>query len=622
MQQRINVESFVQSVDKEVYRILDAEEQRPFEDYSFYKLESDSPFNVNVLVVSPLAQFPPKSQVPGIIGYFQITPDDRLESPVLPSKTAQGFLPKEVEVSGISELNQRLSYFEDLKAIITGESRPQDDNVAMRLSASKNKQEVLAEASDSLESMEADIVEESELKASTISQFQDSDSIGFTQGLADDYPERSERRSEPSKQMLSKKSSPAPRGRRKVQVNVPVQLKNPKVSSPIGVLSFEGEIDPLQFSVLSGGNFIFFRRVWREKKRFIQGFIVNSNVFLDRVIGEPFNDSSFDSQIQALVQVNGSDLKTYRKLPNKRSYLNRAPPPTGVDDVLLATNLAAPVDALQITFRFSEITASSSILIDILVIVIALVLLCGFYAMYRLGSSQIALAQARSDFVSAVSHELKTPLTSIRMYSEMLRSDWVKDQTKRQAYYDYIFHESERLSRLIANILRLSKLSREETYFDLKEHSADALLQSLQSKLRSQVEHSGFELRLIEPENPSDRELYLRADEDALTQIAINLVDNAIKFSGDVKEIEFGYRVKRGAEVIFFVRDFGPGIPPAKLKKIFELFYRIENEITRNTPGTGIGLALVAQLAAAMEARAQVVNKNPGAEFQIAFRIC
>jgi signal transduction histidine kinase len=106
---------------------------------------------------------------------------------------------------------------------------------------------------------------------------------------------------------------------------------------------------------------------------------------------------------------------------------------------------------------------------------------------------------------------------------------------------------------------------------------------------------------------------------DAFTQIIINLVDNAIKFSrkSDRKVVELGCTRLAGKSVRFSVRDYGPGIAPNQMKKIFQLFYRAENELTRETVGTGIGLALVRQLASRMKGRVDVTNRSPGAEFGI-----
>ena len=161
-------------------------------------------------------------------------------------------------------------------------------------------------------------------------------------------------------------------------------------------------------------------------------------------------------------------------------------------------------------------------------IIIAIVFLGGFYFLYRLGSSQIDLARQQQDFVSAVSHELKTPLTSIRMYGEMLKEGWA-DEDKRKTYYEYIHNESERLSRLISNVLQLAKITRNEPQFDLQPTKVGELISNIESKIANQVEGAGFELTTIR-DDETDRTTVM-IDEDCFAQIVINLVDNAIKFS-------------------------------------------------------------------------------------------
>ena len=122
--------------------------------------------------------------------------------------------------------------------------------------------------------------------------------------------------------------------------------------------------------------------------------------------------------------------------------------------------------------RFSLIAlprAPGTALLAWVAVTLAVVLCGGFILMYRFAVGQMRLARQQQDFVSAVSHELKTPLTSIRMYGEMLKAGWA-DEAKRQTYYDYIHSESERLSRLIENVLQLARLTRNTQRFDLQEH--------------------------------------------------------------------------------------------------------------------------------------------------------
>jgi signal transduction histidine kinase len=246
------------------------------------------------------------------------------------------------------------------------------------------------------------------------------------------------------------------------------------------------------------------------------------------------------------------------------------------------------------------------------------VLIGGCLMLLRLGHRQLALARQQQDFVSAVSHELKTPLTSIRMYGEMLREGWV-DEAKRKTYYDFIFHETERLTRLINNVLQLARLSRNEQVASISPVTVGAALAELKPRLESQLEASGFSLSIdgeAEVEN-----LLIAVDVDWFIQIFINLVDNAVKFSAAAEHhsIDLQFRQMQDGRVQFAVRDYGPGIEADQMKKIFTLFYRSENELTRETVGTGIGLALVRQLAGAMRAEVDVVNAEPGAEFRIRF---
>ena len=266
--------------------------------------------------------------------------------------------------------------------------------------------------------------------------------------------------------------------------------------------------------------------------------------------------------------------------------------PNEEEQLLYRTWLNGPLQGVELLFSVSALPlGSGALLIDLTAVVLAAVLLVGLVGFYRLGVRQIHLARQKGNFVSAVSHELKTPLTAIRMYSEMLRSGWVGDEEKKQAYYDHIFFESERLSRLIANVLQLAKLENHGEALFLQPCEPAQLLHGVQHTLSTQVEACGFELNICLPATvPSG--LIVEADADAFSQIMINLVDNALKFStdGEPLRIDVGWTVGHGGEtVVFFVRDYGPGISRDQMRKIFELFFRAGDEMTRTKPGTGIG---------------------------------
>jgi signal transduction histidine kinase len=204
------------------------------------------------------------------------------------------------------------------------------------------------------------------------------------------------------------------------------------------------------------------------------------------------------------------------------------------------------------------------------------------------------------------------------MYGEMLKEGWA-EPGKRQQYYEYIHDESERLSRLISNVLQLAKITRNEPQFDLKPVPVGELMSRVQAKIAGQVQSAGFELDF--ETDTRIGEVSIDIDEDCFVQIIINLIDNAIKFSREAteKRIEISCKPGHGNTVIFSVRDFGPGVPADQMKKIFQLFYRSESELTRETVGTGIGLAIVHQLCLAMNAKVEVINRQPGAEFTLTF---
>jgi two-component system phosphate regulon sensor histidine kinase PhoR len=280
------------------------------------------------------------------------------------------------------------------------------------------------------------------------------------------------------------------------------------------------------------------------------------------------------------------------------------------------SRLSAPLSDMELIFSVTRLPPGpGATIIHWLAGILFLFLCGGFYLMYRLGIRQIELTRQQQDFVSAVSHELKTPLTSIRMYGEMLRAGWTNEDKKTE-YYDYIYNESERLSRLINNVLQLARMTRNDLKIDLKMITAGELVDVVRSKVSSQMEQAGFNLNLQCDDAASQANVSV--DEDYFTQIIINLVDNAIKFSAkaNTKTIDISCQLERD-RVVFAVRDYGPGVGKDQMKKIFKLFYRSENELTRETVGTGIGLALVQQLAQTMQGQVDIINRQPGAEFRL-----
>ncbi len=384
----------------------------------------------------------------------------------------------------------------------------------------------------------------------------------------------------------------------------------------VRISTFESEIDPFEFSLLDSGHLVLFRKVWRNGERYIQGLLIDRRQFMTDAIETAYRATTL-SEMSDLIIGYQNDVVSVLRGGQARSYAMGAGELKGT--LLHRGSLSAPFDGLELVFSINRLPPGAGArVLAWTTIVIAIVFMAGFVALYRLGLGQIRLARQQQDFVSAVSHELKTPLTSIRMYGEMLKEGWA-DEDKRKQYYDYIHDESERLTRLISNVLKLAKITRNEPQFELTPATVGELLNQIESKIASQVERSGFRLSFSRREE-ADAAM-IRIDDDCFAQIIINLVDNAIKFSkdADVKAIEIGSTLTGDGEALFTVRDHGPGVPRDQMKKIFRLFYRTESELTRETVGTGIGLAIVHQLTLAMNGRVDVINRNPGAEFRISF---
>jgi len=385
------------------------------------------------------------------------------------------------------------------------------------------------------------------------------------------------------------------------------------------ISTFESEIDPLEFSLLDSGHFVLFRKVWRNGERYIQGLVIDQYVFTEAAIGAHFMETALSDTTNLIIGYQDDVIHTLSSSGTDQYSSGTA----ALDGALLfQSRLSAPLDRLELIFSIKRLPAGpGASVLGWLTLVLAIVFAGGFVALYRLGSSQINLARQQQDFVSAINHELKTPLTSIRMYGEMLKEGWA-DEDKRQGYYEFIHDESERLTRLISNVLQLAKITRSEPQLDLKSTKVAELASNIESKITNQVESAGFELK-FDRDNEADR-FAIMIDDDCFAQIIINLVDNAIKFSKNAakKSIEISSKHTNDNRIAFSVRDFGPGIPKNQMKKIFKLFYRSESELTRETVGTGIGLAIVHQLTLAMNGKVDVLNKEPGVQFSISFPVC
>ena len=632
---RHQAEKLVDQIERNLQQLLETEQNRPIAEYSFFNVLENPLLSESAGVkFSPLSEVPPKSDIKGLVGYFQINTDGSFHLPALPELGQD-------DLSGLSlaELESRLALKQKLRLLLSSKmpaqkvsTETQADSLSKSInhkykaeSLAKDQQPYMKEfkqdnivLADDMPTFEEALESQ---KKSPANPYKTNDIISTKNKLqqilgksAKKYRTRKELVQLPDQSMASNYFNQPNERVATVMSEQETLYMADKTStlgtikpadSNINIFSFESEVTPLQLLLIGQDFFCFYRYVWHDNNRYTQGFIVKNNDFLMAVTQPLFHSGEFSNvlffnQSHLLHKINITASKHEYKLYNR--------------------HLSMPFQKLELIVSAAKLTdVPGRLLIDLIALSIYGIFFIGFIFFYRLSSRQIELAKQQQNFISAVSHELKTPLTSIRMYGEMLRSGWITDESKKQNYYDFIFFESERLSRLIANVLQLARLGHQKHNTEIITISAQNLLARISSKVEAQIEASSFKLNILKT-NKKSAPIAIKVDEDAFFQIMINLVDNAIKFSNksNNKTIDIGFEVtKNNKQVNFYIRDYGPGIKKDQMKKIFQLFYRPGDELTRTTPGTGIGLALVAQLVETMHANIKVLNKHPGTEFQI-----
>ena len=205
----------------------------------------------------------------------------------------------------------------------------------------------------------------------------------------------------------------------------------------------------------------------------------------------------------------------------------------------------------------------------------------------RLTLAQIKDARQKTSFVAAVSHELKTPLTSIRMYAELLLSKRVSNPEKQQTYLEVMVAESERLTRLINNVLDFGKLEQGRKRYRISEFDMGQFLRESIRTNQVRLKKADFELITHVP----DQNFPVKTDRDAMAQVFLNLVDNALKYAGSGKFLKIMLdRTPRDVQIK--IQDDGPGIEPDLREKIFDKFFRADNSLTTSKQGSGLGLSI------------------------------
>jgi signal transduction histidine kinase len=201
-------------------------------------------------------------------------------------------------------------------------------------------------------------------------------------------------------------------------------------------------------------------------------------------------------------------------------------------------------------------------------------------------------AMEKTSFVSSVSHELKTPLTSIRMYAELLSEGRVTDPSKVRHYLSVIVGESQRLTRLVNNVLDFGRLEQgRKTYHKTSFDAAD-FVRSLLDVHGIRIAGAGLDLGLDLPDHP----VPLETDRDALEQVMLNILDNAVKYAHSGGYLGISLKAGTAGRIDISIEDRGPGIPKDHREKVFEKFHRVDNSLTAEKAGSGLGLSIARRI--------------------------
>ena len=248
--------------------------------------------------------------------------------------------------------------------------------------------------------------------------------------------------------------------------------------------------------------------------------------------------------------------------------------------------------------QFRRSLALSGLVLAGLILAIALSL--------RAVAREAKLAELKSGFVSNVSHEMKTPLSLIRVFAETLELGRVTDPSKLHEYYRVIHNESRRLTQLIENVLDFARMEAGRKKYEFASGDAAQIVADLLKQYENHIRSSGCELSVqLEDSLPA-----VLVDAEAVSQAVLNLVDNAMKYSADRKYL--GIRVwKINGDVAIQVADQGIGIPQSEHRRIFEKFYRVNTGLVHDTKGSSLGLTLTNHVVEAHGGRIEV-DSRPG----------
>lgn len=340
----------------------------------------------------------------------------------------------------------------------------------------------------------------------------------------------------------------------------------------------------------------------------IYGIVINPQEFITQVLSSRLQEVAKDEFIISVINPqNGFQFNSTKDFEKRQLQAQKAL------WIFPEYNLGISLIGKSIEDLVKERAVNNLILIGVLLVV----LLIAVWFVYRAVKQEVVLAQAKADFVSNVSHELRTPLALISMFAETLEMDRVKTEDKKKEYYSIISHESNRLGRIVNTILNFSKMEAGKRKFIFDEEDINEVMIQVYQNYSYHLYNKGFDFEF----EPGINIHKVMIDKEAISEAVVNLIDNAVKYSNEVKFIKIVISEEDNFVTVEVI-DKGIGIPDEDQKKVFDKFYRVSSGLIHTTRGTGLGLSLVKQIMDAHKGKIVLKSKlGKGSSFKLYFPV-
>ena len=579
-------EALAQKINREEGRAVDA-----------YQTEPDSPLSTtskhSEAFSSPLAKPP---QEPYILGYFQNNPDGSFQSPYNSSTSITS--KKDAFIKRLKSIN---SVFNQKKYQLPEHPVPATPAKTTDSFSEKYLKKFQIQSQRFYLGSKAKRTEEiTPSQAINLSQNKITLNDGSmptddkAEAIKKTLPDR-EYAKEPAMDMATAPPAEEQASRRAASRLTSKDLSLKKASETLKV-----EVTPFQAVVIDPATLFIFRRVILQNQVYRQGFVIALPSFIDYMAKTFFLSQPMAEFTQLTFSfTNGS----------KRQFNKQYGPLVKTPNFRLDHTFPTPFDFLDTSLTCQKIPASTArFTLNWIVTALIVIVLIGFISIYQAVRSVVDLSERRARFVSSVTHELKTPLTNISLYIEMLEEGIAQDKAKEEAYYHILSTESARLSRLIGNVLELSRLEKKQRRFNFNKGTFDEVIDEVQALFSAKLRQENYTLTLNS--NVTQPFCY---DREIMIQVLINLIENSLKFGQNASNRNIAVAIhQKDGKTYIAVSDHGPGIPRKALKKVFDDFYRVQGSQNKTISGTGIGLALVKKFISAMGGRVTAENRSKG----------